>query len=758
MLPGSKLPTTVLPRTLHEYQQYPFILWLTFVIVAAGCTNRHDRDWRNYGGNKEGNRYSVLSDINTKNVKDLVVAWTYDTAEDSARNKLGRNIEIQCQPIVVNDVLYGLTPMLKLFAVEAATGKELWKFDPFKNKEPELHPARGLVYWEDGNDKRLLYTAGSGLYAVNAGTGDLIDEFGNNGIVDLHEGLHHDSLGHDVSNLSVRATSPGIIYKNIFIIGSSVSERGDAAPGYIRAFDVRSGKLIWVFHTIPLPGEPGYETWQKDSYKKIGGANNWAGMVLDEQRGAVYFGTGSPSSDFYGGERAGKNLFANCILSLDASTGKLNWYFQTIYHDLWDRDIACPPALVTVKHQGSNVDVVVQATKDGLIYVLDRDKGTSLFPVEERSVPTQGLPGERPWPVQKFPLKPAPLSRQVLTIEDLTNISPESNAFVKKRFLSSRSGDKFMPPSIEGSLYYAIGGGAEWGGNATDPTGILYQNVNEMVWDVSMTDIQTLTQERISQGKQLYLTNCAACHGVNRKGASKEYPSLINVDGKLNSQQINAIIRNGSGRMPAFQHIGQRDRNAIVDFLTNKEVQRKSKFEPGISGGRSGNKKPEVNGRNAAVDKKNTEYDENVFPYNPPYILKSGLNRFLDPDGYPAVKPPWGTLSAVDLNTGEYLWKVPLGEFPELTKKGIPITGTENYGGPIVTAGGLVFIAGTKDERIRAFEKQTGKTLWEYQLPAGGFATPITYKTGGRQYVVIAAGGVKNDHKPGGKYIAFALP
>ncbi|MBC7827085.1 MAG: PQQ-binding-like beta-propeller repeat protein, partial [Chitinophagaceae bacterium] len=448
--------------------------------------------------------------------------------------------------------------------------------------------------------------------------------------------------------------------------------------------------------------------------------------------------------------------FANCILSLDASTGKLNWYFQTIYHDLWARDMACPPNLVTVRQNGRLVDAVVQATKDGLIYMLDRDKGTSLFPVEERSLPTEGLPGEKPWPTQKFPLKPAPLSRQVLTIDDITNISPEANEFVKKRFLNTRSENKFMPPSIAGSLFYAIGGGAEWGGNAIDPSGILYQNVNEMVWDVKMTDLPTLNEEKNSQGKKLYLTNCAACHGAERKGASQEYPSLENITSKLNSQQIHTIIKNGSGRMPSFQHLQEKDRSVIVDFLLNKETNSTTKSKSKKSA-----KISEIENhaaKDSITDSQRDAKNANVFPYNPPYILKNGLNRFLDQNGYPAIKPPWGTLSAVDLNTGEYLWKVPLGEFPELTKKGIPVTGTENYGGPIVTAGGIVFIAGTKDERIRAFDKQTGIILWEYQLPAGRFATPITYKTGGKQYVVIAAGGVKNEHKAGGKYIAFALP
>ncbi|HKH63208.1 MAG TPA: c-type cytochrome, partial [Flavitalea sp.] len=556
-----------------------FVFLVTGALILSGCTNKDENDWPNYGGNKAGNRYSSLRDINVKNVQDLQIAWTYDTGDDSAHNKIARNVEIQCQPIMVNDVLYGTTPLLKLFAVDATTGKELWKFDPFQSEEPNLHPSRGVVYWEGGEDKRILYTAGSFLYAVNALTGELIKEFGNNGRVDLHEGLHHDSLGHDVSDLSVKASSPGIIYKDIFIIGSSVSERGDSAPGYIRAFSTKTGRLVWVFRTIPLPGEPGYETWQKDSYKKFGGANCWAGMVLDEKRGAVYFGTGSPSSDFYGGDRAGQNLFANCILSLDASTGKLNWYFQTIYHDLWDRDIACAPNLATIKHEGKMVDVVVQATKDGLIYVLDRDKGTSLFPVEERSVSIAGLPGEKPWPTQKFPLKPAPLSRQVLTADEITNLSPESNAFVTKRFDSTRSGDKFMPPSKEGTLFFAIGGGAEWGGNAIDPSGVLYQNVNEMVWDIRMMDLNSpeMKKELMTRGNKLYITHCASCHGVDRKGTSQEYPGLIDISDRLANNQILEVIRNGRGRMPSFQHISASDKSLLVDFLSNRELKTSTK-------------------------------------------------------------------------------------------------------------------------------------------------------------------------------------
>ncbi|GAB3768479.1 hypothetical protein GCM10028818_02990 [Spirosoma horti] len=693
-------------------------------------------DWINYGGNKAGNRYSTLTQINTGNVKKLAVAWTYNAAE--ADGKTGRQPEIQCQPIVVNGILYGTTPRLKLFAIQANTGKEIWTFDPFKDKPARYNPNRGVMYWEDGADKRILYSAGPMLYAIHAQTGEPVAQFGKNGEVDLREGLI-DNPNQDITKLSVTATSPGVVYNDLLVMGCTVSEYGDAAPGHIRAFDIRTGRIRWTFHTVPQPGDAGYETWPKDAYKKIGGANNWAGMVLDEKRGMVYLGTGSPAVDFYGGSRAGQNLYADCILALNAQTGKLKWYYQTVQHDLWDRDIPCQPNLMTVKHNGRMVDVVAQSTKDGLVYVLDRDTGASLFPVEERAVPTTGLPGEQPWPKQKVPLKPAPFARQVFTETDITDRTPEAHAFVKARFDKTRSGNKFMPPSLEGTLFFGIGGGAEWGGNAADPQGILYQNSNEMVWDLKMMDMAARTAEIASKGRSLYQTNCAACHGADRKGSGDAYPSLVDVGKRLSPPEIQAILKTGRGRMPSFEHISEQDRSTLVRFLLNTEA------------------KPSETGDQHSAAAPTAVAEKSEFPYIPPYI-NNGWTRFVDPDGYPAVKPPWGTLNAIDLNTGEYLWKVPLGEFPELTKKGMPITGTENYGGPIVTEGGLVFIAATYDERIRAFDRRTGKIVWEYQLPAGGFATPITYQVNGKQYVVIAAGGVKNGHKPGGSYIAFALP
>ncbi|MBE9462481.1 PQQ-binding-like beta-propeller repeat protein [Dyadobacter subterraneus] len=739
-----------------KYFSLKYLSVLLIFLVLCGSVRREkdisydeseNQDWPTYGGNKAGNRYSTLRQINTANVKNLQLAWSYDTDENKADQD--RGMDIQCQPIVVNGVLYGTTPKMKLFAIDAGTGKEIWKFNPFSDPKTRqrFHPLRGVAYWEKGADKRILYSVGPTLYAINAITGEQISSFGNKGEVDLRIGLGGKEIfGHETANLSIRSTTPGVIFDDLLIMGSSVSEGGDAPPGYIQAINVVTGKLAWVFHTIPLPGEYGYETWMKDSYKKIGGANCWAGMVVDEKRGMVYAGTGSPSVDFYGGARKGKNLFANCVIALNAKTGKRVWHYQTIHHDLWDRDAPCPPNLITVKDNGKMTDAVAQATKDGLIFVFDRDTGKPLFRVNEIPVPVSpALPGENPWPTQPVPVKPAPFANQELTEADITDRTPEAHAYVLDRFKNSKKGSKYLPPSLEGTLYYGFGGGAEWGGNAADPNGILYQNSNNMLWWLKMRDTKNQNNgATLIKGATLFNTNCTACHANSGKTATAQaYPNLTDVDKRLSREQIATILETGRGRMPSFQHISKEDRNAIINFLLKVDSQ------PVVKSGNPNDI------HNSALQVSNRSGSD--FPYMPPY-LNNGNVQFRDPDNYPAIKPPWGTMNAIDLNTGEYLWTVPLGEYPELKAKGIPPTGTENHGGPVVTAGGLVFIAATYDEKIRAFDSKTGKIVWEYELPAGGFATPITYMVKGKQYIAIAAGGTRYGLKSGGTYVAFALP
>ncbi|SDF18181.1 quinoprotein glucose dehydrogenase [Pricia antarctica] len=719
---------------------FPKLLVLA-ISILTGCNDFPDAnqnvDWPVYGGNKAGNRYSKLEQIKTDNVNRLKVAWTYDASDTLELDE--RPKEIQCQPIMIDSILYGTTPNIQVFALNAKSGKELWRYNPEEDNQGYRGQNRGVCFWQNGEDKRILFVAGNRLIEINAMTGKPVEEFGNNGKVDFYLGLENDMF--DVRNHVVTATSPGIVYKDIFITGNRVSESGDALSGSIRGFDVHTGKLLWVFHTIPLPGEDGYETWPEDAYKKFGGANSWSGIVLDEKRGTVYLGTGSPSVDFYGGDRKGANLFANCILALDATSGKLKWHYQTVHHDLWDLDIPNPPNLVTVEHKGRMVDAVAQTTKDGLVYLLDRETGVSLFPVEERPVRTDGLPGEHPYPTQKYPVKPLPLvTRQVITEADLPDSTyfPEAHKDMKERFLKTRHGSKFIPPSEQGSWYIGVSGGAEWGGSAADPDGILYQNVSEEPWEMKMVNVAEKLKKSTSYGNSLYIAHCAACHGEDLKGDGAMFPSLADTDERFSNEYIRDILKNGRGRMPAFPNISEKDRNAIIKFISGQKEN-----------------------YNATDDEhSNTEViaaKGEDFPYMPPYN-RGGGGKVRDSNGYPGIRPPWGTLNAVDLNTGEYLWRVPLGEYKELTEQGVPITGTPNAGGPLVTAGGLVFISGTQDEKIRAFDRKTGKVVWEYQLSAGAFATPITYMLDGKQYVVIAAGGVRYGLKPGGNYIAFSLP
>jgi quinoprotein glucose dehydrogenase len=693
------------------------VVVLTAALIAHGGKTRPDfrapgleqQDWPAYGGTPENNHYSRLAQINRTNVKHLVVAWSFDTQEAGG---------LQTSPIIVEGVLYGITPTQKIFALDAATGKLLWKFDSgIRGTQPD----RGLAYWAGGKDKRILVGVTHFLYALDAATGKPISSFARRGRIDLRENLGREPT----SAQSIVLTSPAVVYRDLLIVGGRNPETLPAPPGDIRAYDVRTGRLRWSFHTIPHPGEFGYGTWPKDAWKTSGAANNWAGMALDPARGIVYAPTGSAAFDFYGADRLGDDLFANCLIALNAQTGERIWHFQGVHHDLWDRDFPSPPALLTVRRGGKEIDAVAQTTKQGFVYLFDRTNGQPLFPIESRKYPPSTVPGEISAPEQPLPTLPAPFARQLLTEDLLTMRTPEAHQWALKNFKKFRSEGQFIPFSVgkDTVIFPGFDGGAEWGGPAVDAeTAIIYINSNEMAWTGALAPNTGENSPRA-----IYMSQCSVCHGEKLTGSPPAMPSLIGVSNRLTDAQIAATIKNGKGRMPGFPSLTEDQLFALIDFLTSGENKELSSSTPA--------------------------------PATMKYRF-TGYHRFLDPEGYPAIAPPWGTLNAINLNTGEYVWKIPLGEYPELAAKGQKNTGTENYGGPIVTVGGLLFIGATNfDKKFRAFDKSTGELLWETTLPFPGDATPATYEVNGRQFIVIAAGGGKDPKSAsGGVYIAFALP
>ncbi|MEO8471265.1 MAG: pyrroloquinoline quinone-dependent dehydrogenase [Chryseolinea sp.] len=712
------------------------IMPLFLLIESCREEKSQERAWSVYKGDALSSSSADLDQIDTKNVSKLALAWTF-IPNDSRGTRVGNS---ECNPIVIDGIMYATSARHRLYAIDAKTGKGVWSFDPFNGGEGG-GINRGVTYWERGDDKRILYTARDKLFAQDAITGKLVKTFGNDGWVSMNVGLRGDS-----SAIAVIPTSPGIVYKDLLIIGAEVSELYGAEPGYIRAYDIPTGKLVWTFHTIPHPGEFGYDTWPKDAWKYVGGANDWAGMSLDKNRGMVFLALGSPSYDFYGADRHGSNLFGNSIVALDAATGSYKWHFQTVHHDLWDYDLPAPPNLVTVKHDGKVVDALAQTTKTGFLFLLDRETGKPLFPVEERNVPQTNVPGEKSWPTQPFPLKPLPYARQTMREEDLTNFSPAAHDSLLSRFRSLRNEGMFTPPDTRGTLMIpGTRGGSNWGGAAVDPsTGVLYVKSNDspeidILQRVEPTE-DALPENAFYQGKSLYLSYCATCHGRDRRGDPPNYPSLQDISNRMNKATATKKIMEGSGRMPAFGGMLSGKQDAIIAFLFDQPTKRASQKEADIFEIHSNRKSTEIQ-RNDST----TVY-LNITPFS----------HFRDIDGHPAIKPPWGALNAIDLNTGEYLWKVVIGNHPDLQKPGESQTGTEGYGGPIVTSGGLVFIGGTHDKKFRAYSKSTGELLWETELPGVANATPCTYWRDGRQFVAISVSGT--EAQPSGSIVSFALP
>jgi quinoprotein glucose dehydrogenase len=729
-----------------SYVRSSFFLVVT-LIFFSGCKTDADKthtSWTNYGGGPDQSKYVAANDINKNTVSQLKVAWAYSTEDERV---------YQWNPIIVDTIMYVLAKNSSLVALNAVTGKEIWIHANLRGIT-----GRGINYWEsdDRKDRRLLFQINNYLQAIDALTGKSILTFGNKGLVDLKEGL-----GRDPNTIGrVQSSTPGNVFENLLLLGSSPGEAYVSMAGYCKAYDVVTGKLVWVFHTIPQPGEYGYDTWPKDAYKYVGGANTWGEISVDEKRGIAYFPLGSPTFDYYGGDRIGKNLFGNCLVALDARTGKRIWHFQTVHHDLWDYDLSAAPQLVTVNHNGKQIDAVAMAGKNGFLYVFDRVTGEPLWPIEERPVMQTDVPGEQTWPTQPFPTVVPPFNRQKITSADLDPyfLSDSEHLSWKNRLDTVPTG-LFVPLSMKRETFAIPGavGGASWGSTASIPEkglvfvrSIDYPSVYDRLFKKSPpTKEEEEASKKISTAQSLYMSTCMACHGADRRGGVG--PELTTLKNKLSIKEFQHVVNSGRGEMPAFASLGEEAIKNLYSYITTTTGGGGNRFGGPVgpfkisgpvvdSGGAPGGLAQRTVTGPAASFGRPGDYG---IPY-PEGAVTPG-DRYFIPGGYGLsfpyiISPPWSTITAYDLNTGTIRWQVAIGTDEEAAKQGRKNTGVlrAQRQSMVVTSSGVLFCTG-KDGKVYAFDVDNGKELWSYKLPTGTEGIPAMYEVNGKHYLVLCA-------------------